>query len=197
MLAYIQISKTITKKKNELTFQKLYRNCFPHIHHSTVAPAILNDQYQAGHIVGAVLLIGYVEQDRYERLIDAANQQHLKFYISTLSKKRTIHCYPVVAVLPFDESVKSTQKGQISALKIKDDLLKKLKSKVPVQVLQCLSNDFMVTNKKILTHRILTLRKEHAINLMAGIKTAEFRTNKLGDRMLAKIKAHKDRKSVV
>lgn len=198
MIAYIQISNTTTRNKSQLSFQRLYRDCFPHIYGSSVSPTLLSKQYKGGDIVGAVLFPGYLNEEMYISFIDAANQQHLKFYQTI--KNRTIHCYPVIAVVPFDSPIKSTQKGHLSPLKIKDDLLQRLQNKMgtsTLRALQSLSDRFSSTRMKDLSSRILTLRKEHAINFMAGIKTAEFRTNRLGDKLLSKIKTKKDVKRLL
>ena len=200
MIAYIQISKSITKNAKQQSFQRLYRNCFPYIHQSPLNPASLHKLYKGGYIVGAILFIGYLEQSTYKHLIDAANQQHLSFYLNSKKSIKSINCYPAIAVIPFNVPIKSTQKGQISALKVNEILLKRLHDKMGKRTLKMfkfLVNEFEVSKNKILSHRIVTLRKEHAINLMMGIKSAEFRINRFGDKMLAKIKSNKDLKKLL
>ena len=194
MLAYIQISNTITDDK-QYSFHQFYRNCFSHVHHSATS---LQQKCKPGNIVGVVLFAGYLPHEKYSKLIDAANQQHLKFYKTT--KNKSIYCYPVIATFPFDVPIKSTQPGQMSALKIKPELFKTLQSKLPTLIfiaMRTLFRNFQVSRNKHLSHRILTLRKEHAINLMMGIKSAEFRTKRLGDEMLGRIKAASDHKKLL
>lgn len=200
MIAYIQISKTITKNEKHVSFHRLYRKCFPHIHDSSLNPASLHKLYKGGYIVGAVLFVGYLEQCNYRQLIDVANQQHLSFYSNESKAKKSISCYPTIAVIPFKIPIKSTQKGQISALKVNKELLVTLQNKMGKQTLKMfnfLAKKFEVSTNKTLSHRIITLRKEHAINLMMGIKSAEFRTNRFGDTMLPKITASKDVKRLL
>ena len=190
MLGFIQISTKETNDSTQQIFQKYFRDCFPHIYESHLNPSELEIKYKARNIVGAILLIGYVKHREYFKLTDGANQQHLKFY-RFRAKGKDINCYPIVAIVPFKNPVKSDIKGQISALKIKKELLQKCTKELGYKRLKALiylCKQWETSKRRNLTARILTLRKPHAINLMLGIKSAEFRINRLGDKMVDKMK---------
>ena len=186
MLAYIQISR---RNKSNYQFHKLFRNSFRKRYNSI-------KQYQPGDIIGAVLYPGYINEQQYKSISDEANQQYLSFYKKTLKRSKKIHCYPIIAIVPFAKPIKGiTYKANIAALKINDILLKQLKAALGnkrLLALQYLCKQYDITKDKSIEHRILILQKSHAINTLLGLKSAEFRTIRLGDKFAARFRTKKD-----
>lgn len=192
MIAYIQISRIENKTANiNRQFHHLYRASF-----YNQRKCILAKQYEPGDIIGAVLYPGYINEKQYKCIADKANEQHLLFYKQHLKTKKNIYCYPIIAIIPFDTPIEGRKnKTNIAALKINEVLLEKLKAKVgekKLMALEYLCNQYDTTRNKNLEHRILILRTSHAINTLLGIKSAEFRTSRLGDKFVSKFKTKKD-----
>ena len=192
MIAYIQVSRN--KQCSHPEFHKLYRQCFQVT--GTHSNPCFPTNYQPGYIVGAVLFAGHLNGNKFMEIMDEANQQYYSFYEKNLKKKpEIIHCYPIIAIIPFSTPIKGVPKGNVSALKMKPKLLNLCKSKIGktrLKALRILCNQYDVTKYESIKHRILVLRKEHAKNTILGIKSAEFRKNPLGEKLAAKIKSKKD-----
>ena len=192
MLTYIQVSRS--KQSSDPKFHKLYRKCFQV--NTRPSNSHFPGNYQPGYIVGAVLTIGHLDGDDCLQIMDEANQQYYEFYQKGLKKKvETIHCYPIIASIRFSTPIKGRAVGNVSALKMTPELLKLCKAKIgesKLKALRHLCQQYDVTKHKSMIHRILILRKEHAKNTMLGIKSHEFRSNPLGEKLASKIKSKKD-----
>ena len=198
MLAFIQISKTNTTKDAKYYWNAHFRRCFPSIKASRLNPTAMKRNFKPGHIVGAVLFPGRIDQETYTSIADPANTSYMKLY-KAQKNKQTIYVYPSIAIVPFKTSFPGTQRGNIAPLFIKDhNLAKQCNQAVGSTVMKALKTllkQYQITsNTKVIEKRMLVLRLEHAINLMCGIKSAEFRTQRIADKFLKKITTKRDLK---
>ena len=187
MLAFVQVSKTQTKKN--LQFYDLYQKCYDQ---SCFVQSVakISKLCIPGHIIGCILLPGHLSSTVYKKKIaDEPTKLYMNFY-STAKKDRKIFCYPIINTFLFEQSVPGIKKGNISALKIQQDKLKELKLQLNRNAIRTFRSKLQTFNnsqKVFCKSRVLIMRKEHIINIFMGIKAVELRKQKLNDYIVPKI----------